>query len=235
MTIARSVADVLSEHVRFGVECIDRMYPDVYQPKLQYAAGSVGYVHRQLRLPIASTAPLAKITDRFVAGGAPVRRHRGHRVGGLREGAAAERRGGGPVVQVHARAGGGVHRPGAGEDHGVPHREASTRGRGGLSVDREVDRSDQPFYFYCVYSDLVSSFSSSAPTSRTTPSCVSTATTGRNAKPPGPGWGTCHCTTRSRRSTTRPGCWRSATVWAPRQIQELSRPADHASGLFRSK
>jgi hypothetical protein len=67
MTVARSVADVLTEHVQFEVECIDRMYCNVYQPKLQYAAGLVGYVQRQLGLPIASTAPLAKITDRFVA------------------------------------------------------------------------------------------------------------------------------------------------------------------------
>ena len=65
MTVARSVADVLSEHVSFEVECIDRMYCNVYVPKLQYAAGLVGYVQRQLGLPIASTAPLAKITDRF--------------------------------------------------------------------------------------------------------------------------------------------------------------------------
>jgi len=34
---------------------------------LQYAAGLVGYVQRQLGLPIASTAPLARITDRFTA------------------------------------------------------------------------------------------------------------------------------------------------------------------------
>ena len=59
MTIARSVADVLSSHVRFEVECIDRMYLNVYQPKLQYAAGLVGFVHRQLGLPIASTARTA--------------------------------------------------------------------------------------------------------------------------------------------------------------------------------
>jgi hypothetical protein len=65
MTVARSVADVLSEHVSFEVECIDRMYCNVYVPKLQYAAGLVGFVQRQLGLPIASTAPLAKITDRF--------------------------------------------------------------------------------------------------------------------------------------------------------------------------
>lgn len=67
MTVARSVADVLPSHVRFAAECIDRMYLNVYQPKLQYAAGLIGYVHRQLGLPIASTSPLAKLTDRFVA------------------------------------------------------------------------------------------------------------------------------------------------------------------------
>ena len=65
MTLARTVADVLTEHVTFEVECIDRLYLNVYQPNLQYAAGLVGYVHRRLGLPIASTAPLARISDRF--------------------------------------------------------------------------------------------------------------------------------------------------------------------------
>ena len=66
MNLARSVADVLAEHVSFEVECIDRMYCNVYVPRLQYVGGLVGYVHQQLGLPIASTAPLAAITDRFV-------------------------------------------------------------------------------------------------------------------------------------------------------------------------
>ena len=65
MTLPRTVSDVVAEHVVFEVECIDRMYLNVYVPGLQYAAGLVAYVHRQLGLPIASTAPLAKITDRF--------------------------------------------------------------------------------------------------------------------------------------------------------------------------
>ena len=65
MTIARSVGDVLAEHVVFEIECIDRMYLNVYVPHLQFTVGLVGYVHRQLGLPIASTAPLAKITDAF--------------------------------------------------------------------------------------------------------------------------------------------------------------------------
>src|SRR3954470_6011974 len=67
MTPPRSVADVLAEHVVFEVESIDRMYLNVYVPGLQYAAGLVAYVHRQLALPVASTAPLARITDAFSA------------------------------------------------------------------------------------------------------------------------------------------------------------------------
>jgi hypothetical protein len=35
MTLPRTVADVLSEHVSFEVECIDRMYLNVYVPQLQ--------------------------------------------------------------------------------------------------------------------------------------------------------------------------------------------------------
>jgi hypothetical protein len=67
MTLPRTVADVVAEHVVFQVECIDRMYLNVYVPGLQYAGGLVAYVHRQLGLPIASTAPLAEITDAFAA------------------------------------------------------------------------------------------------------------------------------------------------------------------------
>ena len=67
MTLPRSVADVVAEHVVFEVECIDRMYLNVYVPRLQYAAGIVGYVHHQLGLPVASTAPLGRITDAFSA------------------------------------------------------------------------------------------------------------------------------------------------------------------------
>ena len=89
MNVPRSVADVLSDHVVFEVECIDRMYCNVYVPGLQYAAGLVGYVHQQLGMPIASTAPLAKISDRFTRGGAPLRRRPGRAVGRLRQGASA--------------------------------------------------------------------------------------------------------------------------------------------------
>jgi hypothetical protein len=67
MKIARSVADVLTDHVVFEVECIDRLYCNVYQPRLQHVGGVVGYLQQHLGLPIASTAPLAAVSDRFVA------------------------------------------------------------------------------------------------------------------------------------------------------------------------
>jgi len=44
MTVARTVADVLADHVVFEVECIDRLYCNVYVPQLQYAGGLLGYI-----------------------------------------------------------------------------------------------------------------------------------------------------------------------------------------------
>jgi len=65
MTLPRTVADVLSGHVTFEVECIDRMYLNVYVPQLQYATGLVSYIHRHLGRPVASTAALAPVTGAF--------------------------------------------------------------------------------------------------------------------------------------------------------------------------
>ncbi len=93
MNLPRSVSDVVAEHVTFEVECIDRMYLNVYVPGLQYPPGLVGYVHRQLGLPIASTAPLAKITN-LRRRGAPLRPRAAGPVGGLRQGPAQGRRDG---------------------------------------------------------------------------------------------------------------------------------------------
>lgn len=40
MTVARSVADVLADHVRLEVECIDRRYLNVYQLRLTPAGAT---------------------------------------------------------------------------------------------------------------------------------------------------------------------------------------------------
>ena len=65
MTLPRTVADVLAEHVSFEVECIDRMYLNVYVPKLQYATGLVSFIRHQLGKPVASTAVLAPVSEAF--------------------------------------------------------------------------------------------------------------------------------------------------------------------------
>jgi hypothetical protein len=65
MTLPRSVAEVLSDHVLLEVECIDRMYLNVYVPQLQYATGLVSYIHKHLGMPVASTAALAPISEAF--------------------------------------------------------------------------------------------------------------------------------------------------------------------------
>ncbi|UGT93330.1 hypothetical protein LTS72_08625 [Mycobacterium ostraviense] len=72
MTVARSVDGVLSEHVVFEVECVDRMFCNVYVPGLQYAAGLVAYVHRQLGLPIALNRAAGQDHRRVLRRGTPV-------------------------------------------------------------------------------------------------------------------------------------------------------------------
>jgi hypothetical protein len=67
MTLPRTVADVLSDHVVLEVECIDRLYLNVYQPRLQYPAGAAAFLvgHRGARY--ASSALMDPISKAFVA------------------------------------------------------------------------------------------------------------------------------------------------------------------------
>jgi len=67
MTLPRTVADVLSDHVVFEVECIDRMYLNVYVPTLQTELALVSYLRGQLGCQVTSTAPLAAVSDAFAA------------------------------------------------------------------------------------------------------------------------------------------------------------------------
>lgn len=67
MTVARSVAEVLADHVTLEVECIDRMYLNVYVPRLQYEQGVASFfiAHRGAR--VASSVLMDPITKKFVA------------------------------------------------------------------------------------------------------------------------------------------------------------------------
>ena len=48
MTLPRSVADVLSDHVVFELESIDRLYCNLYVPQLQRAEGIAGFIRGRL-------------------------------------------------------------------------------------------------------------------------------------------------------------------------------------------
>jgi hypothetical protein len=67
MSVGRSIAEILDHDVTLSLDCIDRMYLNLYQPRLQTAGGVVGYIHTRLASPIASSAMLAPISNRFIA------------------------------------------------------------------------------------------------------------------------------------------------------------------------
>src|ERR1700747_260968 len=67
MTIARSVADVLADHTLFEVESIDRMYLNVWQPRLAYGGGVQGFFVGHRDHHYASTALMDPMTKAFVA------------------------------------------------------------------------------------------------------------------------------------------------------------------------
>jgi hypothetical protein len=67
MTLPRSVADVLSGHVLFELESIDRMYLNVWQPRLQHGAGAAAFFTSHRGFAYASTALMDPMTRAFVA------------------------------------------------------------------------------------------------------------------------------------------------------------------------
>jgi len=67
MTLPRTVADVLSDHVVFEIESIDRMYLNVYQPRLQYGGGVQGFFVGHRGHKYASSVLMQPVTDAFVA------------------------------------------------------------------------------------------------------------------------------------------------------------------------
>ena len=67
MSITPNVARILREHVTLEVEGIDRMYLNVYVPRLQWEQGVVAFFQRHLGQPVASSALMAPRTREFVA------------------------------------------------------------------------------------------------------------------------------------------------------------------------
>src|SRR6266403_4726354 len=65
--IAQSVADILGQHVKLSVEGIDRMYLNVYVPRLQTERGVVWFFREHRGQPLPSAALMSPMSRSFVA------------------------------------------------------------------------------------------------------------------------------------------------------------------------
>ena len=66
MSLPRSVAEVLAEHVTLEVEGIDRMYLNVYVPQIQREQGVANFFRFHRGYPFASSALMDPISKAFV-------------------------------------------------------------------------------------------------------------------------------------------------------------------------
>jgi hypothetical protein len=66
MSLPRSVADVLAQHVTLEVEAIDRMYLNVYIPQLQREQGVASFFRFHRGHPFASSVLMDPISKAFV-------------------------------------------------------------------------------------------------------------------------------------------------------------------------
>ena len=66
-TVSHSVSQILDHHVTFQLECIDRMYLNVFVPALQSEGGVAWFFRHHRGYPFASSALLDPITKSFVA------------------------------------------------------------------------------------------------------------------------------------------------------------------------
>ena len=75
MSLPQSVAEILNHHVTFQLECIDRMYLNVYVPMLQYEGGVVKFFRSHRGCKFASSALMDPITRNFVSAMEQFARH----------------------------------------------------------------------------------------------------------------------------------------------------------------
>ena len=65
--VRKNVAEILTHHVTFELEAIDRMYLNAYVPSLQTGGGFVYFVKSQLGARVPSTMMVAPMSEQFVA------------------------------------------------------------------------------------------------------------------------------------------------------------------------
>ncbi len=67
VSIPKTVADVIAKHVVLEVEGIDRMYLNVYQPKLQHGKGAASFFRYHRGEAFATALVMSRMTRKFVA------------------------------------------------------------------------------------------------------------------------------------------------------------------------
>src|SRR5947209_9629140 len=67
MSVPRTVAEVIRQHVTLEVEGIDRMYLNVYQPRLQCEGQVAAFFRAHRGHTFASSALMDPITKAFIA------------------------------------------------------------------------------------------------------------------------------------------------------------------------
>jgi hypothetical protein len=145
MSLPASVCDVLANHVTLEVECSDRMYLNLYQPRLVYPGGVVGFFRTHRGMPFVSGALMDPISKGFVVSIHRFIKDRGldlvHCTKGQRKDDVAN----GCLARHDGTEGIPLRRPGSGEVQRLPHREAHQRADGqALPVDGDVVRDGEP-------------------------------------------------------------------------------------------
>ena len=218
MSIPRTVADVLRQHVTLEVEGIDRMYLNVYVPALQRAAGVATFFRFHRGHRFASSVLMDPITKAFIAR--------------MEQFAKQEKV---PVVLFEK----GQRK----DDVAAAYRKKFTAEEGVLFLGKaqektpvfrtERRRSDQTgatypwlvrstamvnhFYVYCMDRDFGPFFLKFCSTFPTTPSFASTVTSTSNSNWPIAASATRHWTTASCRATIPSESRPSATAYRPRR------------------
>ena len=90
--VRKNVAEILTNHVTFELEAIDRMYLNAYVPSLQTGGGFVYFVKTQLGARVPSTMMVAPDESAVRRGHRALRRDAGDRPGDVREGPTEGRR-----------------------------------------------------------------------------------------------------------------------------------------------
>ena len=141
--VRKNVAEILTNHVTFELEAIDRMYLNAYVPSLQTGGGFVYFVKSQLGARVPSTMMVAPMSqhfveaiERFVAteGIDLVTFEKGQR----KDDVAQEY-----LADVRRRGGRPLRRQGPREGERLPHREAARRAREDVPLDHPLDRDGQ--------------------------------------------------------------------------------------------